>query len=87
MVTELSRMLIREEIDDNSTVFIDAEPARDELSFRVDRNGGLVDPTTGHVGDILIQVPNGSDRAASSQTVKKIKLDLDVEDDEDMEVL
>ncbi|KAM7275706.1 hypothetical protein ACFE04_017572 [Oxalis oulophora] len=40
VVTELSKMLIREEIDENSTVYIDSNG--DELAYRVEKNGGLV---------------------------------------------
>ncbi|KAK3440301.1 hypothetical protein EUGRSUZ_B00581 [Eucalyptus grandis] len=47
VVTELSRMLIREELDENSTVYIDAVPLGDGLVYRVEKNGGLIDPETG----------------------------------------
>ncbi|KAJ0819674.1 putative ClpA/B family, P-loop containing nucleoside triphosphate hydrolase [Helianthus annuus] len=57
VVTELSKMLIREEIDENSTVYIDAGMDGEELSYRVERNGGLVNAATGQKSDILIEVP------------------------------
>ncbi|MQM11931.1 hypothetical protein Taro_044844 [Colocasia esculenta] len=38
VVTRLSRMLIRDEIDENSTVYVDATAGRD-LSYRVVKNG------------------------------------------------
>ena len=39
MVTELSRMLIGEEMDENSTVYIDAGPNGSELVYLVEKNG------------------------------------------------
>ncbi|CAA7397350.1 unnamed protein product [Spirodela intermedia] len=82
VVTELSRMLIREEIDENTTVFIDAEAGKRELIYRVDKNGGMVDAATGLKSDILIQIPNGT-RGGAAQTVKKMKISPDVDDDDD----
>lgn len=41
VVTELSRMLIRDEIDENSTVYIDS--GNDGLVYRVEKIGGVVD--------------------------------------------
>ncbi|KAI4987868.1 hypothetical protein ZWY2020_028626 [Hordeum vulgare] len=46
VVTQLSKMLIQEEIDENCTVYIDAAN-KDELAYRVDRTGGLVNAETG----------------------------------------
>ncbi|KAL3748581.1 hypothetical protein ACJRO7_009765 [Eucalyptus globulus] len=46
VVTELSRMLIREALDENSTVYIDTMPHGDGLVYRVEKNGGLIDPET-----------------------------------------
>ncbi|MCI86485.1 chaperone protein ClpB1-like, partial [Trifolium medium] len=40
-------MLIREEIDENTTVFIDAGPKGSDLSYRVEKNGGIVNAETG----------------------------------------
>lgn len=82
MVTELSRMLIREEIDENSTVYIDAGPNGHDLAYRVEKNGGLVNATTGQKADVLIQIPNAP-RDAAAQTVKKMKIEEIVDDDED----
>ncbi|KAM1340450.1 chaperone protein ClpB1-like [Malus sylvestris] len=45
VVTELSRMLVREEIDANSTVYIDV-PAEPRLVYRVEKNGGLANAAT-----------------------------------------
>ncbi|XP_026429459.1 chaperone protein ClpB1-like [Papaver somniferum] len=42
VVTELSKMLLREEIDENSTVYIDASLDGAKLTYRVEKNGGLV---------------------------------------------
>uniref|UniRef100_A0A7N0U4K3 Uncharacterized protein n=1 Tax=Kalanchoe fedtschenkoi TaxID=63787 RepID=A0A7N0U4K3_KALFE len=41
VVTELSKMLRREEIDENSTVSIDAAAGGKGLSYHVENNGGL----------------------------------------------
>uniref|UniRef100_A0A8I6YB28 Clp ATPase C-terminal domain-containing protein n=1 Tax=Hordeum vulgare subsp. vulgare TaxID=112509 RepID=A0A8I6YB28_HORVV len=46
VVTQLSKMLIQEEIDENCMVYIDAAN-KDELAYRVDRTGGLVNAETG----------------------------------------
>ncbi|GAB2236810.1 hypothetical protein Droror1_Dr00026692 [Drosera rotundifolia] len=79
VVTELSRMLIRDEIDENSTVYIDA--GMDGLTYRVERNGGLVNAATGQKAEVLIQVPNGQ-RNEASQAVKRLKIE-EIEDDND----
>lgn len=83
VVTELSKMLVKEEIDENSTVFIDAGPGGKNLVYRVDKNGGLVNATTGQKSDILIQVPNGP-KSDAAQAVKKMKI-TEIEDDEMIE--
>lgn len=80
MVTELSRMLVREEIDENSTVYIDAGPNGDDLVYRVDRNGGLVNATTGQKSDVLIRIPNGP-RNDAAEAVKKMKIEMQDEDE------
>ncbi|KAM3332172.1 hypothetical protein ACQJBY_027783 [Aegilops geniculata] len=85
IVTELSKMLIREEIDENSTVFIDAAPSKDELTYGVDKHGGLVNARTGHKSDILIQVPNGAVGGEAAHAVKKMKIMQDGGDVDDME--
>ncbi|GAY55941.1 hypothetical protein CUMW_167960 [Citrus unshiu] len=81
VVTELSRMLVREEIDENSTVYIDASPKGDNLVYRVQKNGGFVDAATGRKSDVLIQIPNAP-RTDPSQAVKKMKIEEIVDDDE-----
>ena len=88
VVTQLSRMLIREEIDENSTVYIDAAPGKKgDLSYRVERNGGLVDASTGKKSDILIQMPNGGgpSRSDAAQAVKKMRIVAEEDGDEDLE--
>ena len=78
-------MLIREEIDENSTVYIDAGPNGGELVYRVEKNGGLVNAVTGQKSDVLIQLPNGirlNDDA--HQAVKKMKIE-EIDEDEDMD--
>ncbi len=81
MVTELSRMLVREEIDENSTVYIDAGPNGSGLAYKVEKNGGLVDATTGQKSDVLIQIPDGARSDASAKAVKKMKIE-EIDDDE-----
>lgn len=73
-MTELSRMLIREEIDENSTVYIDAGTKGSELVYRVEKNGGLVNAATGQKSDILIQIPNGP-KSDAAQAVKKMRIE------------
>lgn len=85
VVTELSKMLIKEEIDENSTVFIDASPNKEELTYKVDANGGLVNAQTGQKSDILIQVPSGAINGGTAQAVKKMRIMQDDEDADDME--
>lgn len=82
VVTELSRMLVREEIDENSTVYIDAGPSGDNLVYRVDRNGGFVNAATGQKSDVLIQIPTGQ-RSDAAQAVKKMKIE-EIDDEEEM---
>ncbi|KAG5046440.1 hypothetical protein JHK86_015846 [Glycine max] len=85
VVTELSRMLVKEEIDENSTVYIDASAMGNELLYRVENNGGIVNAVTGQKSDILIQMPNGPlPRSDAAQAVKKMKIEK-LDDDEDGE--
>jgi ATP-dependent Clp protease ATP-binding subunit ClpB len=78
-------MLIKEEIDENSAVFIDASPNKDELTYKVNMNGGLVNAQTGHKSDILIQIPNGAINGRAAQVVKKMRILQDDDDADDME--
>ncbi|XP_016442542.2 chaperone protein ClpB1 [Nicotiana tabacum] len=80
VVTELSKMLVKEEIDENSTVYIDAGVGRKDLTYRVEKNGGLVNAATGQKSDILIQLPNGP-RSDAVQAVKKMRIE-EIEEDE-----
>ncbi|KAL2465170.1 Chaperone protein ClpB1 [Abeliophyllum distichum] len=84
VVTELSKMLVKEEIDENSTVYIDAALDGKELTYRVEKNGGLVNAATGEKSDILIQIPN-EPRSDAAQAVKKLKIEEIVDDDEMIE--
>ncbi|KAL9314276.1 hypothetical protein ACSQ67_019728 [Phaseolus vulgaris] len=88
VVTELSRMLVKEEIDENSTVYIDAGPEGSELIYRVENNGGMVNAVTGQKSDILIQIPNGSlPRSDAAQALKKLKIEqMDEDEDGEMEM-
>lgn len=86
VVTELSRMLVREEIDENSTVYIDAGPDGQDLVYRVEKNGGLVNATTGQKTDVLIQIPKAP-RDDAAQKVKKMKIQEIVDNDEDDEMI
>lgn len=75
-------MLVREEIDENSTVYIDAGPSGDNLVYRVDRNGGFVNAATGQKSDVLIQIPTGQ-RSDAAQAVKKMKIE-EIDEEEEM---
>ncbi|XP_075479243.1 LOW QUALITY PROTEIN: chaperone protein ClpB1-like [Primulina tabacum] len=81
VVTQLSKMLIREEIDENSTVYIDASVDGKELVYTVETNGGLVNAATGEKSDILIHLPNGTP-SDPVQAVKRIKIEEILDDDE-----
>lgn len=82
VVTELSKMLIGEVIDENSTVYIDA--GMDGLAYRVEKNGGMVNAATGQRAEVLIQVPNGI-RSDATQAAKKIRIEeIDNDDDDEM---
>ncbi|KAI3894224.1 hypothetical protein MKX03_013871 [Papaver bracteatum] len=80
VVTELSKMLVREEIAENSTVYFDASIDGNELAYRVEKNGGLVNASTGEKFDILIGVKND----VASQAVKRMKI-MELDEDEEME--
>ncbi|CAN6445607.1 unnamed protein product [Victoria cruziana] len=82
VVTELSMMLIKDEIDENSTVYIDASPGAKGLTYRVEKYGGLVNADTGLKSDILIEIPNGPSKSEAVQMVKKMKI---LEEEDDME--
>lgn len=86
VVTELSRMLVREEIDENSTVYIDAGPDGQDLVYRVEKNGGLVNATTGQKTDVLIQIPKAP-RDDAAQKVKKMKIQEIVDNNDDDEMI
>ena len=45
---QLSKMLVQGEIGENSRVYIDATADREDLTYRVEKNGGLVN---GHRGE------------------------------------
>lgn len=80
VVTEMSKMLIREEIDENSTVYIEA--GIEGLVYRVEKNGGMVNAATGQKADVLIQLPNGPG-SGLTQAAKKIKIQ-ELDDDDEM---
>eukprot|EP01018_Ginkgo_biloba_P024766 Gb_21272 [translate_table: standard] len=80
VVTQLSRMLISGEIDENTTVFIDAMPDQQRLSYRVEKNGGLTNPNNGLKSDIFDRV-----KSDASQAVKKMRIEEIDDDDEPME--
>ncbi|KAJ0742291.1 putative ATPase, AAA-type, core, Clp ATPase, P-loop containing nucleoside triphosphate hydrolase [Helianthus annuus] len=86
IMTELSKMLIKEDIDENTTVYIDAGMNRDGLSYMVEKNGGLVNVATGQKSDILIEVPNanGGTHSDAAQAVKRMKIE-EIEDDDEMD--
>lgn len=73
-------MLINDEIDENSTVYIDAKHGSNELKYEVVKTGGgLINAITGAKSDILISVP---DKKLDSQvTTKRVKIDMDGVDD------
>lgn len=75
-------MLVREEIDENSTVYIDAGPDGQDLVYRVEKNGGLVNATTGQKTDVLIQIPKAP-RDDAAQKVKKMRIQEIVDNDDD----
>lgn len=80
----VTKMLVREEIDKNSTVYIDAAPNGKDLVYRVEKDGGLVNAATGQKkSDILIQIPNDA-RSDAAQSVKKMKIE-EVDEDDEME--
>ncbi|CAJ1975356.1 unnamed protein product [Sphenostylis stenocarpa] len=87
VVTELSRMLVKEEIDENSTVYIDAGVEGSELVYRVENNGGMVNAVTGQKSDILIQMPGSLPRSDAAQAVKKLKIEqMDEDEDGEMDI-
>ncbi|KAM1433755.1 hypothetical protein ACFXTH_015644 [Malus domestica] len=53
VVKELSRMLVREELDENSTVLIFGAPSGRRLVYRVEKNRGLVDAAMGQKSDVM----------------------------------
>ncbi|KAG2649382.1 hypothetical protein PVAP13_1NG105400 [Panicum virgatum] len=60
VATQLSKMLVQGEIGENSRVYIDATADREDLTYRVEKNGGLVNGHTGHNSGILVQVSGGA---------------------------
>ncbi|GBG79085.1 hypothetical protein CBR_g28800 [Chara braunii] len=84
VVTELSRMLIRGEIEDNSVIVIDYDAVKRTLVYRVERNGGMMGPKT-HNAD----ASPARFAAAGPPGNKRPKLlkgeDDDLDDEADME--
>jgi ATP-dependent Clp protease ATP-binding subunit ClpB len=74
VVTELSRMLIREEIDENTTVYVDAGPNGSGLVYRAENNEEIVHAETRVKSDILIQITNGPE-SDDTRPTKKMKTD------------
>jgi ATP-dependent Clp protease ATP-binding subunit ClpB len=81
VVTHLSRMVINDEVDDNSTVYIDAKPGAHALTYRVERNGGFVNSDTGVKSDILIEVPKAQLNEAKKMRIEEVVDDADMEED------
>ena len=77
-------MLVREEIDENYTVYIDAAPNGSDLVYQVEKNGGLVNATTGQKSEVLIQIPNGP-KSDAAQAVKKMRIE-EIDDDDEMDM-
>ncbi|XP_058194790.1 chaperone protein ClpB1-like [Rhododendron vialii] len=80
LVTELSKMLLREDIDENSTIYIDAAPNGKDLVYRVEKDGGLGNAAAEQKSDISIQIPNDA-KSDAAQSVKKMKIEEVDEDD------
>ncbi|KAK9203802.1 hypothetical protein WN943_014059 [Citrus x changshan-huyou] len=74
VVTERSRMLVHQEIDENSTVCIDASPTDDDLVYRVEKNEGHGSAATGQESDLLIQISKGP-RGDATRALKKMKIE------------
>ncbi|KAL3716589.1 hypothetical protein ACJRO7_008207 [Eucalyptus globulus] len=51
VMTEVALMHMREEIDENSTLYIDAGPNGQDLVYRVEKNGGFVNAASGRKSD------------------------------------
>eukprot|EP01018_Ginkgo_biloba_P024764 Gb_21273 [translate_table: standard] len=84
VVTQLSLMLISGEIDENTSVYIDAMPEQQRLSYQVEKNEGLPNPNNGK-SPILIENPS-SVKSDPPQTVTKTKMKFEeIDDDEPME--
>ena len=56
VVTEVLKILVTEEIYENSAVLVDAAIDGTPLTYRVEKNGGNI--VTGEKLDTLIQIPN-----------------------------
>ncbi|XP_010539979.1 PREDICTED: chaperone protein ClpB1-like [Tarenaya hassleriana] len=70
VVTELSRMLVRGEMDEKSTVYIDVGEGGRELVYLVEKGGWLIDTAaTRHEPDVLVQIRKRA-RIDAVQTVK-----------------
>ncbi|KAG6548359.1 hypothetical protein Mapa_010138 [Marchantia paleacea] len=87
VVTQLSIMLINDEIDENSTVYIDCKPGARVLTYRVEKNGGLVNSETGVKADVLISVPSPKINSSPHHQVKKMKIEENMMDEDDDEMV
>ncbi|KAI5081695.1 hypothetical protein GOP47_0001438 [Adiantum capillus-veneris] len=66
VVTQLSKMMIEEELDENCTIFIDVTPGKNELSYRVEKSINDAKP------DLLAGL---SDTKAKPHANKKLKIE------------
>lgn len=69
-MTELSKMLVQGQIDENSTVYIDVAPGGNQLHFTIKKDGG-VGSAAGKNKDNLVKASEGT----SAKAVKKMRLD------------
>lgn len=56
-MTDLSKMLIKEEIGEEYTVYVDANDNGKYLKYNVEKNNGLINGISDKRYEILIQIP------------------------------
>ncbi|XP_028059207.1 chaperone protein ClpB1-like [Camellia sinensis] len=84
VVNKLTDMLLKSKVDENSTVYIDAASNGKELTYQVEKDGGLMNGA-GQRSDFFFRIHDGP-RSDFAQVVKKMKMKIEEIDGNDNDV-
>ncbi|XP_028098180.1 chaperone protein ClpB1-like [Camellia sinensis] len=84
VVNKLTDTLLKSKVDENSTVYIDAASNGHELTYQVEKDGGLMNGA-GQRSDFFFRIHDGP-RSDFAQVVKKMKMKIEEIDGNDNDV-